>query len=890
MASHFDAFSQTAKNILFAAQEEMERLGDNQVQTKHLILGMLRQDKSIGQMVLQHFGVVYSTFFQLVKEDSVKAVSLQDNVKKEAGEEILTERTQKAIEEGARKAVALGHSIIDSEHILYAMMQQPVSSGKDLLLKLQIRPDDVIDYLDNLFKKSGPVQHNGRVRGGASVMTPPMKNDQLQQLMSGLQGVLIGIFNGKVHPMNMTHSPVDDDGDDERNRGKNTQDADKAGVKRRETPALDYFCDDFSEKARKGDIDKIIGREDEIQRSIQILCRKTKNNPILLGDPGVGKTAIVEGLALRIAEAKVPTPLLDKRVLSLSMSDLVAGTKYRGEFEERIKSIIDEASIPENEVILFIDEIHTIIGAGSAEGTLDAANILKPALSRGVVQVIGATTSDEHQKYIEKDAALVRRFQPILVGEPNIAQAVEILRGVAESLAPFHNTNITNDAIEASVELSDRYISDRFLPDKAIDLLDEACAARSSANDKQAKNLRQIRKKITKLQQQKEEQVLKQNYDKAGEFHQKIHSLEDEILAYKKQKFDPSKAPKITAQDIAEVIHRMTGIPTNALNESDLGHLKFLEKNLATKIVGQDSAIKTIAKSIRKSRLGLQDPKRPLGCFLFLGPTGVGKTALVKQLAGEVFHDEKALIKLDMSEFASGHTASRLVGASAGYVGYESGGELTEQVRKKPYSIILFDEIEKAHKEVHNLLLQILDDGVLTDGKGRKINFKNSVIVLTSNVGAGRFQQEANRIGFTESTASLKAHEQDYEEVCEEVQKDLKKSFSPEFLNRLDATVIFRPLDRESIKKIVKLKISEVEDRLAARGISFKVSGSTINALTKVAYRPEMGAREVRRVLMERVEDPLVEVLLNMDLDEGDRLKVTHNAKLGVCEFEKILN
>ena len=662
---------------------------------------------------------------------------------------------------------------------------------------------------------------------------------------------------------------------------------DKGGshkMSRKKRLALDYFCDDFTEMAAEGKIETIIGRDKEIERMITILSRKTKNNPVLLGDPGVGKTAIVEGLALRIIEGKVPDSLIDKRVMSLSMANLVAGTKYRGEFEERLKRIIEEATAADNEVILFIDELHTIIGAGGAEGSLDAANILKPALSRGAIQVIGATTIDEYRKHVEKDSALARRFQAINVDEPSTEQAIEILRGIKKHYEKYHLVEITDEAIVSAVKLSVRYINDRFLPDKAFDLLDEACAKKSLTNRLNGKEIREKRKLLSSLQKKKEEAVIAQNYEKANKYHLEEQRLEKEIYDLKHEKVAGLKPRKITSVDIAQVLEMTTDIPVTKLLDSDLKNLQNLEKTLQQKIVGQDEAIEVIAKSVRRARLQLQDPNRPLGAFLFLGPTGVGKTELVKNLAKEIYNDEKSLIKIDMSEFSEAHTGSRLVGATAGYIGHDEGGELTEKIRRKPYSIVLFDEIEKAHKNVHNMLLQIFEDGQLTDGKGRTVSFKNAVIIMTSNIGADRFQQNANTIGFGATKKDLAESEEEFEHITEDVKKDLKKSFTPEFLNRLDSIVIFKPLNRDSIKKIVKLQIAKLQERLKEKNITLKISGSDINSLAKSAYNPEFGAREVRRVIADRIESPLADAMIAGKIRENSAYKVSCK-KDKACEF-----
>jgi ATP-dependent Clp protease ATP-binding subunit ClpC len=876
--SHFDSFTHFAKNTIILAQEEMKKLGEGQIQTQHLLLGILRQPKSLGGSILRNFGVNYENAFRLAEE-------LKNPVgeeKEEASENILSTFGQRAIETAAQTALDFNHSMVDSEHILYALLKQTNSGANHILEALMVRPSHLAEYLENLFRQS----HQEGNEGEATTPATAPNAQQIDQFLNGLQGVLAGLFverGGAGGQMPMGASSMDQDEMEDQMRGEG-----RSSDGRKKKLALDYFCTDYTDLAFAGKLERIVGREQEINRMVQILCRKTKNNPVLLGDPGVGKTAIVEGLAQRIAEGKVPDSLLDKRVLSLSMANLVAGTKYRGEFEERLKRIIEEATDSENEVVLFIDELHTIIGAGSAEGTLDAANILKPALSRGLIQVIGATTHDEFQKYIEKDAALVRRFQGVEVPEPTIDQAIEILQGVKPHYEKYHSVKISAEAVDMAVKLSARYITERFLPDKAFDILDEACASKSIMNRKNGKEVRDLRKKISDIQKKKENAVVNQNYQKANDLHQEQQNLEAAILKLKQQKVDPKKVQTVDVPTIATVINQMTGVPTSALISSEWADLKTLEKDLSKHILGQDEGIKEVTKAIRRSRVGLSNPNRPLGAFLFMGPTGVGKTELVKQLAKEVYHDEKALIKIDMSEFSSGHTSSRLVGATAGYVGHEDGGELTEKVRKKPYSIVLFDEIEKAHKEVHNMLLQILDEGCLTDGKGRKINFKNTILIMTSNIGANKFQQEANSIGFAETEKSLEQHDHEFDITKDEVLKELKKTFSPEFINRLDGTIVFRPLNKKHIKAIIKLQLAEFTERLKDKGISLKVGGGTLNALAKASYKPEFGAREVRRVLQDRLENPLVEGLVNGELKENTTYQVGHDAKAGVCTFKAV--
>ena len=868
--SHFDSFTHFAKNTLILAQEEMRRLGEKQVQTQHLLLGILRQPKSMAGQVLRNFGVTYENAFRIAEE--LKSLPPVSDSEKMEGNNVFSVFAQKVVELAAQTALDFNHTMVDSEHILYAILKQKDSGAIRILEQLMVRSDQILEHLLHLFEQGNQKNIPGNNGGNA----------QLEQFLSGLHGILVGMTVGMRGDEEGMENPAQFGGP----RDLDDQIGESAPRKsRKKKLALDYFCTDFTEMAAQGKVDHIIGRDKEIQRVVQILSRKTKNNPVLLGDPGVGKTAIVEGLAQRIAEGTVPDSLIDKRVLSLSMANLVAGTKYRGEFEERLKRIIEEASEAENEVILFIDELHTIIGAGSAEGSLDAANILKPALSRGLIQMIGATTMDEYRKHVEKDSALARRFQAVDVPEPSVPEAILILKGLREHYEKYHLVKISDKAIESAVKLSARYVNDRFLPDKALDLLDEACASKSVANKANGKEIRELRLKLSQTQKQKESAVIAQNYEKANLLHQEEQKLQLAMQTIKTQKVSGRPVKKITEVDIAKTLEQMTDIPVSALLDSEIEHLKNLEQTLTTKVIGQEKAVSEISKAIRRSRVGLQNPNRPLGVFLFLGPTGVGKTELVKQLAKEVYHNEDALIKIDMSEFSSGHTGSRLVGAPAGYIGHENGGELTEKIRRKPYSIILFDEIEKAHREVHNMLLQIFEDGHLTDGKGRKISFRNAIIVLTSNIGAQRFQKTANAIGFSDGDRDLAEHEHDFEIASEDVRKDLKQTFTPEFINRLDSVVIFRPLTRESIERIVRLQIEEFQTRLKERNVTIKMEESAITALSKASYHQESGARQVRRVLTDRLENPLVEAILEGQIKPGSTIKVSYNEKTEACEF-----
>ena len=629
------------------------------------------------------------------------------------------------------------------------------------------------------------------------------------------------------------------------------------------TPALDFFGTDLTEEAHAGKIDVIIGRDLEIERLISVLNRKTKNNPCLVGEPGVGKTAVVEGLALRIAQGRVPLAMQNKRIVSLDLSGMVAGTKYRWEFEARLKQIIEEASKMENEVVLFIDEIHTIIGAWSAEGTLDAANILKPAMGRGKVCIIGATTLNEYQKYIEKDSALERRFQKIDVDEPKEEVAIEIISGLRSSFEEFHNLIIDDDALSDAVRLSVRYITDRYLPDKAIDLVDEACSAKSMKYNAPETEVKALKQEIEKLQKEIEDYVLSGQYHKAIKIKEKQNDLEKKIQEKKAKKVIPrAKRLHITSDDIQKIIEGVTGIPAKNIATEDMKKLQSLEKSLQRHIIGQDEAISSIVSAIKRNRTGISNRNRPIGSFLFLWPTGVGKTELVKQLAQEFFGDEKALIKLDMSEYNERSSASKLIGTTAGYVGYEEGGMLTERVRRKPYSIVLFDEIEKGSFEVFNLLLQVLEDGTLSDGKGRKINFKNTIVIMTSNIGGEEFTSKASQIGFDVSSDTEAKIIRDYQKIKEKITGGLGEYFSPEFLNRIDRVVVFNPLDKTILKKIIILQMDILKERLKELKIALEYDTKAISLILKETYNPEFWARPVRRYIQDKIEDAIADRII----------------------------
>ena len=641
--------------------------------------------------------------------------------------------------------------------------------------------------------------------------------------------------------------------------------------------ALEEYTRDLTEAARSGKLDPVIGREKEIQRVIQILSRRTKNNPVLIGEPGVGKTAIAEGLAQRIAAADVPEELLDKRVLSLDLSGMVAGTKYRGEFEERIKNTIDEVKKAGN-VILFIDELHTIVGAGSAEGAVDAANILKPALSRGEIRVVGATTLNEYRKYIEKDAALERRFQPVTVGEPSPEATLEILKGLRDKYEAHHRLTITDEALEAAVALSRRYINDRFLPDKAIDLMDEAASQVRIAAESASPDLKDLEEKIAALHREKEEAVAAQDFEKAAQLRdiEKNYQEQVEIERDKWHKQMSTNRGTVTEDDIAKVVAGWTGIPVTRLTEDESQRLLKLEETLHQRVVGQDEAVAAVAKAIRRSRVGLKDPKRPIGSFLFLGPTGVGKTELCKSLAEAMFGDENAMIRIDMSEYMERHTVSRLIGSPPGYVGHEEGGQLTEKVRRKPYSVVLFDEIEKAHEDVWNILLQLLDDGRITDSQGRTVDFKNTVIVMTSNIGARSLTAMGSKLGFSaEERDSDPDAEKKFETAREQVMAELRQTFRPEFLNRIDDIIVFRPLTEEDIREVARRMLKTVSARMETMGIHLDASDEAVAELAKEGFDPKYGARPLRRAIQSKVEDAVAEKMLDGTLKAGDTAKLT---------------
>lgn len=830
----FDRFTPEAQQALKTAETEARRFGATAIGTQHLLIGILQQKKTLAYSLLVRVGIGLQVIEPLVAE-------IAETVEpgKKGG---LSVELKKVLEGAIKMSFQFRHQFVGVEHLLFSMLEHENCAGSRILKKMQLNTADLRRQLEEIFTQIS--------EGGRTGRPPENMIHALEGLLSGLQGALAGMKPGEDFADGYQH--------------KKRQEEEES-----ETPALDFFSTDLSQECRNGKLDPVIGRDQEIERMITILNRKTKNNPVLVGEPGVGKTAIVEGLVQRIERGAVPDSLLGKRVLMLDLGSLVAGTKYRGEFEERLKEVIEELVEAEGEVVLFIDELHTVVGAGSAEGSLDAANILKPALSRGRIQVIGATTFDEYRKYVEKDKALERRFQPITVEEPSIEDAATIMRGVSIAFEEFHHVIIPDDTIVEAVNLSKRFIADRFLPDKAIDLIDEACAKKGGRSQSHSEEIQKIDEQILKITKKKEEAVKNQNYEKALEWKKEEEKLREEINQIRTAKKPNTPPVPITPYDIAETVARITKIPVSRLVKSEREKLINLEKNLGKRVISQDEAISEIARSIRRSRTGISDTRRPVGSFLFLGPTGVGKTELVRALAEEIFGSRDNLVKIDMSEFMERHNVSRLVGATAGYVGHEEGGQLTEAVRRKPFSIVLFDEIEKAHPDFQNVLLQILEDGELTDAKGRRVNFCNTIIVMTSNLGAESLTEEATKIGFNTVGQGLEKADHDYQDKKAYVLDELKRHFRPEFMGRLDAVIVFRPLTADALKKIVKIKLDELGKRLTEKHILLSYSAPVVALLAKKSFDQKSGARKIRRVISDVVEDQIAAELLKHDETEG---------------------
>ncbi|MBI5754755.1 ATP-dependent Clp protease ATP-binding subunit [Candidatus Peregrinibacteria bacterium] len=849
----FEKFTKEAKQALLVAQDIERQTKTTYIGTENVLLGIIRQQNSLGAAILHNFGVSLDNVNLVLK--TVGRTTAPQGIKK-APSVGLSGFAKKVIEDAVKCAHDYKHMFVGTEHLLIGLVKQENTAATVILENMKINNKDVEREVLKIFEN--PMKIPGGMSGQMGHMMNP-----IEALLNGLQGVLAGEKGGNFQD-GFRHK----DNGDGFPGGART-----ATAKHVKTPALDYFSTDLIKECRDGKTDPIIGREKEIERTISILQRKTKNNPVLIGEPGVGKTAVVEGLVHAIVQERVPDNMLDKKILSISMGSLVAGTKYRGEFEERLKQVIDEAAELSN-VILFIDELHTVIGAGSAEGSLDAANILKPALSCGKIQMIGATTTNEYRKYVEHDAALERRFQPVMVYEPSESDSIAILKGLKASFEDHHNLLIQDNALTSAVGLSKRYIMDRYLPDKAIDILDEAAALKGMKSQKNDSSVKKFQKELNKLIKKKEDAVSEQNYEYAAEIRAQELAILEKLEASRTVKIPREKRAKLGEDDIAHVVATMTGVPVMRLLKDDVERLIHLEDNLKKSIVGQGDAIKIVAQAIRRSRAGIADANRPIGSFIFMGPTGVGKTELVKTIAREVYNDKDALIKIDMSEFMERHNTSRLVGATAGYVGYEEGGQLTEAVRRKPYAVILFDEIEKAHPDVFNLLLQILEDGHLTDAKGRRVDFRNTIIIMTSNIGADQLTKKASRIGFNLATDELKKAEEEFDEKKEEILAELKECFRPEFLNRIDKVIVFQPLTHENIKDIVKLHVAMLSERLITKKITLELTDGALEILAEKSYDPDYGARPVRRTIQDMVEDPLTQGLLEGKFADGDTVRI----------------
>ncbi len=800
-----------------------------------------------------------------------------------------TERAQNALRLAQAAAAEMGHSYVGSEHLLLGLAREGEGVAARALREIGMEPDGIRDSIVRM------VGTGSEATAPTQGLTPRSKRiielaveeaARMGHSYVGTEHLLLGILRegDSVASKIISESGVDlrrlfGDIINMIGNEPSAQDG-RSGAPRRsrsssaDTRTLDQFSRDLTKMARSGGLDPVIGRDKEITRVIQILSRRTKNNPCLIGEPGVGKTAIAEGLAQKIVSGDVPDTLRHKRLLTLDLSAMVAGTKYRGEFEERIKTAIEEVQ-KAGDIILFIDELHTIIGAGAAEGAVDAANIIKPALGRGELQVVGATTLNEYRKHIEKDAALERRFQPVTVGEPTQEEAVEILRGLRDRYEAHHKLNITDEAIDAAVSMSARYINDRFLPDKAIDLIDEAASRVRMQHLTAPPDLKELEDKIQRLAQEKEEAVRAQNFEQAAKLRDEENKLRRQVEQQREawRSAQEGRHGKVTAQDVAAVVAVWTGIPVTSLTETETKRLLHLEEVLHKRVVGQEEAVHALSKAIRRGRVGLKDPKRPIGSFLFLGPTGVGKTELCRALAEAMFGDENAMIRIDMSEYMERHTVSRLIGSPPGYVGHEEGGQLTEKVRRRPYSVVLFDEIEKAHEDVFNILLQIMEDGILTDSQGRRVDFKNTVIVMTSNTGAKNITDRTRRLGF--SASDDRNGEENYAEIRSAIMAELKRTFRPEFLNRIDETIVFHQLTKENIREIARRLLEQSNLRMQDLNVSIRVEESALDVLSEIGFDPTYGARPLRRAIQSNVEDVVAERILEGSLPPGGTAVVT---------------
>ena len=801
-----ERFTQRARRVLSLAHQEAERMRHNYIGTEHLLLGLIREEGGVAGRVLRELGLEAERVQEIVER-------LTGPGQNRGGKLDLSPGTQQVLEYAVEEARRMGHHYIGTEHLLLGLVRHGQGIALDVLRKLGVTPEQIRRQTRRVLQESTATSRTPTGEGKAST-----RQEQA----------------------------------------------------RPKTPMVDQLAVDLTLHAEEGKLDPVIGRQMEIERVIQILARRNKNNPALIGEPGVGKTAIVEGLAQRIVEGDVPAPLLNKRLLQLDVGSLVAGTMYRGQFEERLKRVIEE--LKSSGAILFIDEVHMLVGAGAAGSSVDAANILKPALSRGELQVIGATTMDEYRKHIESDAALERRFQPVMVEEPTTDETIEILRGVRSAYEEHHRLTISDEALEAAVSLSARYVTERFLPDKAIDLIDESSSRVRMYKSPAAKTSKDLMGQLREIRHNHALALEDGRFDDAQEILERQESLERQLERLRTG-WDRANAPVVTADDIAEVVSMWTGVPVMQIATEESQRLLQMEEELHKHIVGQEEAIRAISRAVRRSRAGLKDPRRPIGSFIFLGPTGVGKTELTKALARFLFGSEDALIQLDMSEFMERHTVSRLVGAPPGYVGYEDAGQLTEALRRRPYSIVVFDEIEKAHPEAHNMLLQIMEEGHLSDARGRKVDFRNAIIVMTSNVGADMIKRQAG-LGFALKRDEASEERMAYEDMRKKLMESLRRVFRPEFINRVDSVMVFHALTRDNISEIVNLELHKVAQRLEENAIVLTSSPEAVEKLAELGYDADMGARPLKRVIQQKVEDPLSDALLSGQFEDGDTILV----------------
>ena len=813
----FRKFTQRARNAVIHAQEEARQMNHPAIGTEHILLGLLMEGEGIGARALLNLGLD----LEKVREAIVQTIGKNEaGFEQPAGDLPITPRAKKVFNLSFDEARMQGVNYVGTEHLLLALIREEEGIAGQVLIAMGVKLEEVREQVVMLL--------GGEIPGAAPV------NNQYQEAP-----------NQPVPPVNKRKP-------------------------KSKTPTLDNYSRDLTQDAQEARLDPVIGREDEIERVVQILSRRTKNNPVLIGDPGVGKTAIVEGLAQRINENRVPEILNNKRVVSLDLSSMIAGTKYRGEFEDRLTKIVGEIKAA-GDVIIFIDELHTIVGAGAAEGAIDAANILKPSLARGEFQCVGATTLNEYRKHIEKDAALERRFQPILVNEPTQEESIAILKGLRDRYEAHHGVKISDEAIEAAVKLSARYISDRFLPDKAIDLIDEASSRVRLANYVLPGDIKEEENRLEEIIKEKEEAINAQEYEKAASIRDQEQKLKD-IIENKRKEWTNKRNLEIGSvgeEEIAAIVSKWTGVPVSKLAMEESERLVHLEESLHARVIGQNDAVQAVSRAVRRARAGLKNPKRPIGSFIFLGPTGVGKTELGRALAEAMFGSEEAIIRLDMSEYMEKHAVARMIGSPPGYVGYDEGGQLTEKVRRKPYSVILLDEIEKAHPDVFNILLQVLEDGRLTDGQGRTVDFRNTVVIMTSNVGAESLRND-KKVGFNRAIDEA----QDYSRMKDTVLEKLKHTFRPEFLNRIDEVIVFQSLNETELKEIVELLLQEVAKRIIENGYQLTISPAARDHILREGYDPAYGARPIKRAIQKLVEDTLSEEILKGTVKPGDNVLI----------------